>query len=200
MLKGKDNSSFGWDEHMQMVVVEDVVWNSHINRATGKDAQTTIDIVEEIDAEGVATAKNPKELSNDHRCEANVSLDKMHILAIQAQLSKSNQYDSTFSKKKKKISDVSEQISSTSLIGATTLLGENIRTIGLELSRSIASEVLIEEKSKMLIQENVKKVFLTLCEVEGLTKDKCFLALSKIPDYPTQMLIFLNLPSSVRLE
>ncbi|MBA0653659.1 hypothetical protein Goklo_020805, partial [Gossypium klotzschianum] len=29
----------------------------------------------------------------------------------------------------------------------------------------------------MLIQENAKKVFLTLCEVEGLTKDKCFLAL-----------------------
>ncbi|MBA0832550.1 hypothetical protein Goarm_016937, partial [Gossypium armourianum] len=100
MLKGKDNSSFGWDEHMQMVVAEDVVWNSHISshkkagqfrhhsfsyydqltsiyakdRATGKDAQTTIDIVEEIDAENVATAKNPKELRNDHRCEANVSL------------------------------------------------------------------------------------------------------------------------------
>ncbi|MBA0858755.1 hypothetical protein Goshw_000073, partial [Gossypium schwendimanii] len=63
----------------------------------------------------------------------------MHILAMQAQLSKSNQDDSTFSKKKKIISDVSEQISSTSLIGAATLLGENIRTIGLELSRSIAS-------------------------------------------------------------
>ncbi|MBA0789121.1 hypothetical protein Gotri_025629 [Gossypium trilobum] len=25
MLSGKDNSSFGWDEHRQMVVVEDVV-------------------------------------------------------------------------------------------------------------------------------------------------------------------------------
>ncbi|MBA0668176.1 hypothetical protein Goklo_001125 [Gossypium klotzschianum] len=27
MLSGKDNSGFGWNEHRQMVVVEDVVWN-----------------------------------------------------------------------------------------------------------------------------------------------------------------------------
>ncbi|MBA0789124.1 hypothetical protein Gotri_025629 [Gossypium trilobum] len=30
MLSGKDNSSFGWDEHRQMVVVEDVVWKQKI--------------------------------------------------------------------------------------------------------------------------------------------------------------------------
>ncbi|MBA0743302.1 hypothetical protein Gogos_005996, partial [Gossypium gossypioides] len=65
MLHGKDNSGFGWDEHRQFVVAEDVVWNSYISshkesdqfrhrsfpyydqlttiyvkdRATGKDAQ-----------------------------------------------------------------------------------------------------------------------------------------------------------------
>ncbi|MBA0876556.1 hypothetical protein Goshw_014130 [Gossypium schwendimanii] len=31
LLNGKDNSSFGWDEHRQMVVAEDVVWNSYIS-------------------------------------------------------------------------------------------------------------------------------------------------------------------------
>ncbi|MBA0715205.1 hypothetical protein Golax_014118, partial [Gossypium laxum] len=31
ILKGKDNSSFGWDEHRQMVVTEDAVWNSYIS-------------------------------------------------------------------------------------------------------------------------------------------------------------------------
>ncbi|MBA0686163.1 hypothetical protein Goari_013778, partial [Gossypium aridum] len=31
ILKGKDNSSFGWDEHKQMVVTEDAVWNSYIS-------------------------------------------------------------------------------------------------------------------------------------------------------------------------
>ncbi|MBA0620696.1 hypothetical protein Godav_006390, partial [Gossypium davidsonii] len=65
-----------------MVVAEDVVRNSYIkagefrhhsfpyydqitsiytkNRATRKNAQTTTDIVEEIDAEDVATTKNPE--------------------------------------------------------------------------------------------------------------------------------------------
>ncbi|MBA0631676.1 hypothetical protein Godav_000528 [Gossypium davidsonii] len=50
------------------------------------------------------------------------------------------------------------------------LLGENIRTVGLELSRSIASE-----------------------------KDERYRILSKIPDHPTQMLIFFSLPL-VQLE
>ncbi|MBA0567320.1 hypothetical protein Golob_012065, partial [Gossypium lobatum] len=30
LLNGKDNSGFGWDKHRQMVVAEDVVWNSYI--------------------------------------------------------------------------------------------------------------------------------------------------------------------------
>ncbi|MBA0716433.1 hypothetical protein Golax_015261, partial [Gossypium laxum] len=74
---GKNNSSFGWDEHRQLVVAKDVVWNSYINshkeadqfknrnfpyydqliainakdRATGKDAQIPVDIIKEIDVE-----------------------------------------------------------------------------------------------------------------------------------------------------
>ncbi|MBA0881394.1 hypothetical protein Goshw_027386 [Gossypium schwendimanii] len=77
-----------------MVVVEDVVWNSYISshktsgqfrhhsfpyydqltsiyakdRATRKDAQTAADIVEEIDAEEVATTNNLEEENNYHRC------------------------------------------------------------------------------------------------------------------------------------
>ncbi|MBA0881390.1 hypothetical protein Goshw_027386, partial [Gossypium schwendimanii] len=132
-----------WDEHRQMVVVEDVVWNSYISshktsgqfrhhsfpyydqltsiyakdRATRKDAQTAADIVEEIDAE---------------------------------------------------------------------------ETVGLELSRSIASEKVLEESAQ--------KLYPTLCKVEGLTKDERYRALSRIPYHPMQMLIFFSLPSSVRLE
>ncbi|MFQ6621930.1 hypothetical protein Gotur_002023, partial [Gossypium turneri] len=74
MLSRKDNSDFGWDEHKQLVVAEDVVHKEagqfrhrsflyyhqltaiYIkDRATGKYAQTTDDIVEEIDVEDVAT-------------------------------------------------------------------------------------------------------------------------------------------------
>ncbi|PPS03231.1 hypothetical protein GOBAR_AA17434 [Gossypium barbadense] len=71
MLSEKDNSGFGWDEHRQIIVVEDEVWESYISshkkarqfrtrsfpfyekfifiyakdRATEKDAQTSIDIL-----------------------------------------------------------------------------------------------------------------------------------------------------------
>ncbi|MBA0688494.1 hypothetical protein Goari_006277, partial [Gossypium aridum] len=71
------------------------------DRATGKDAQTTGNNVEEINVEDVATTMIPKEESNYHRCEADVSLDKMDVSTTQSQPSKPNQDNSTFSKKKK---------------------------------------------------------------------------------------------------
>ncbi|KAK5784550.1 hypothetical protein PVK06_039076 [Gossypium arboreum] len=105
-----------------------------------------------------------------------------------------------FQRRKKTSSDASEQISFTLFINAITLLGENIQTVSLEISRSIASEVLIQQKSETTIQKSALELYPTLCEVEGLTEDERYRALSKIPDHPTQMLIFFSLPSSVRLE
>ncbi|KAK5840557.1 hypothetical protein PVK06_009459 [Gossypium arboreum] len=224
MLSGKNNSGFGWDEHRQLVVAEDAVWNSYINshkeaaqfkhcsfpyydqltaiyakdRATGKDAQTATDIIEEIDAEDVATTNTHEERNDLHGCEADVSLDDMDLSGTQQQPA-INQGDSTFSKKKKKTSDASDHISSTSFNDAATLLAEKIETVGVEISRSIASEVLIQQRSEMTLQESALKLYPMLCEVEGLTEDERYRALSKIPDNPTQMLIFFSLPSSVRL-
>ncbi|KHG08456.1 DNA replication terminus site-binding [Gossypium arboreum] len=103
-----------------------------------------------------------------------------------------------YQKKKKKIFDASD--SSTSFNDVVILLAENIRGIGLEINKSIAFEVLIQQKSEMAIQESALKLYPTLCEVEGLTEDECYHALSKIPDHPTQMLIFFSLPSAVRLK
>ncbi|MBA0730457.1 hypothetical protein Golax_022623, partial [Gossypium laxum] len=80
------------------------------DRATGKDAQTTVGIVEKIDADDATTANNLEEGNNYRGCEDDVSLDDMDVSAIQPQL-------------------------------------ENIRTIGLELSRSIASEKVIQESA-----------------------------------------------------
>ncbi|MFQ6652191.1 hypothetical protein Gotur_024176 [Gossypium turneri] len=105
-----------------------------------------------------------------------------------------------FQRRKKKIYDASDHISSTLFHDATTSLAENIQTVGVEISRSIASEELIQQKLEMTIQERALKLYPTLCEVEGLTEDERYFALSKIPDHPTQMLIFFSLPSSVRLE
>ncbi|MBA0734422.1 hypothetical protein Gogos_018334 [Gossypium gossypioides] len=108
MLSGKENKKFGWDEHRQMVVAEDAVWNSYIT--TKKDAQIAADIVEEIDVEDVTTTNNIEEGNNYHECENDVSLDEMDVLATQLQSLKPNQDGSTFSKKKKKIFDGSEKI------------------------------------------------------------------------------------------
>ncbi|MFQ6661455.1 hypothetical protein Gotur_029616 [Gossypium turneri] len=31
MFNENDNKGFGWDEHRQMVVIEDAMWNSYIS-------------------------------------------------------------------------------------------------------------------------------------------------------------------------
>ncbi|MBA0747763.1 hypothetical protein Gogos_004649, partial [Gossypium gossypioides] len=43
----------------------------------------------------------------------------------------------------------------------------------------------------MVIQESALKLYSTSCEVEGLTEDERYRALSKIPNHPTQMLILV---------
>ncbi|MFQ6652421.1 hypothetical protein Gotur_024296 [Gossypium turneri] len=107
MLSGKNNSGFGWNEHRQLVVAEDAVWNSYINshkeagqfkhhsfpyydqltaiyakdRATRKNAQTAADIIEEIDVEDVATTNTHEERNDFYGFEAEVSLDDMDLSA-----------------------------------------------------------------------------------------------------------------------
>ncbi|MFQ6623211.1 hypothetical protein Gotur_001445 [Gossypium turneri] len=102
MLSGKSNSGFGWDEHRQVVVVEDAFY-CHLakDQAIGKDAQTVADIIEEIDVEDVATTNIHEERNVFYGCEADVSLDDMDVSATQPQPAR-NQGDSTFSKKKKR--------------------------------------------------------------------------------------------------
>ncbi|MBA0701944.1 hypothetical protein Goari_022143, partial [Gossypium aridum] len=105
MFSGKDNSSFGWDEHRQMVAAEDAVhitagqfrhcsfpyYNQLTSIYSRKDAQTTVDIVKEIDDKDVATANNLEEGNDYHRCEDDVSLNEMDVSATQSQPSKPNQ-------------------------------------------------------------------------------------------------------------
>ncbi|XP_016692496.1 uncharacterized protein At2g29880-like isoform X2 [Gossypium hirsutum] len=226
MLNGKNNSDFGWDEHRQLVVVEDAVWNSYINshkeagqfkhrsfpyydqltviyakdRATGKDAQTAVDIIEEINVEDVATTNIHEERNDFYGCEANISLDDMNVSATEPQSDRS-QGSSTSSKNIKKNSDASDHISF-SFHNAVILLAESMRVVGEQISRSIASDMVIQLKSEefQIIQEKIINLYPTLCEIEGLTVDERYRALSKILDHQTQMLIFFSLPSSVRLE
>ncbi|MFQ6670488.1 hypothetical protein Gotur_035391 [Gossypium turneri] len=67
------------------------------DRATGKDAQTAVDVIEEIDVEEVATTNTHEERNDFYGCEADVSLDDMDLSATQTQPAK-NQSAPTFSK------------------------------------------------------------------------------------------------------
>ncbi|MFQ6651548.1 hypothetical protein Gotur_023829 [Gossypium turneri] len=105
MLSGKGNSSHkvvGQFRHHNFPSYDQLTFIYAKDRATGKDAQTTVDIVEEIDADDATTANNLKEGNNYCGCEDDVSLDEMDVLAIQPQLPKPSQDDSISSKKKKK--------------------------------------------------------------------------------------------------
>ncbi|TYI03450.1 hypothetical protein ES332_A11G340700v1 [Gossypium tomentosum] len=53
--------------------------------ATGKDAQTAVDIIEEIDADDAATTNTHEERNDFHGCEADVSLDDVDLSDTQQQ-------------------------------------------------------------------------------------------------------------------
>ncbi|PPD95308.1 hypothetical protein GOBAR_DD07644 [Gossypium barbadense] len=83
MLNGQNNCSFGWDEHRQLVVAEDALTAIYVrDRATGKDAQTAADVLEEINAEDVPTTDMNEERNSFYDCEADVSLDDMDTISM----------------------------------------------------------------------------------------------------------------------
>ncbi|MFQ6646625.1 hypothetical protein Gotur_020030, partial [Gossypium turneri] len=117
---------FDWDEHRQLVVAEDAVWNSYLNshkeagqlrhhsfpyydqltviyardRATEKDAQTAADVIKKI---------NVQDLRNRNQIETK---GVPHL-----------------QRRKKKNSDANDHISS-SFHDAATLLAKNMHAIG----------------------------------------------------------------------
>ena len=82
------------------------------------------------------------------------------------------------------------------------MLGEKIQAVGDQISRSIASEVVVQHKSEehQKMEEKASNLYSALWSIEGLTDDQRYDALSKIPDHPTQMIVFFSLPSVARLE
>ncbi|PPE02619.1 hypothetical protein GOBAR_DD00318 [Gossypium barbadense] len=172
MLNGQNNSGFGWDDHRQVVVAEDVVWDSYLkshkeagqfrhrsflyydqftaiyakDRATGKDAQIATDVLEEINAEDVPTTDINEEINEYYDYNANVFFDDMDVSATESQPNR-NQRGSSSSKRTKKNSDATGHFSS-SVNDAATLLAENIRAIGEQISRSIASDVVVHQRSE----------------------------------------------------
>ncbi|MFQ6629789.1 hypothetical protein Gotur_007679, partial [Gossypium turneri] len=63
MLNGQNNSGFGWDDHRQVIVAEDAVWDSYL-----KD---------------VPSADINEDRNEYYDCDANVSLDDMDVSATE---------------------------------------------------------------------------------------------------------------------
>ncbi|XP_040948430.1 uncharacterized protein At2g29880 isoform X3 [Gossypium hirsutum] len=224
MLNGQNNSGFGWDEHRQLVVAEDAVWDSYSHkefaqfrhrtflyynqltaiyardRATGKDAQTAVDVFEEINAEDVPTTYMNEERDTFYDCEADFSLEDMDVSGSELRGDRNQGGSSSLNKRKKK-SDARDNMYS-SFDEAATLLAENIKAVGDQISRSIAFEVVVQQKSEeyQKMEEKVSNLYSSLWKIEGLTDDQRYDVLSKIPDHPTQMIVFFSLPSVARLE
>ncbi|MBA0876948.1 hypothetical protein Goshw_002054, partial [Gossypium schwendimanii] len=88
MLSGKGNKSHkvvGQFRHHNFPYYDQLTSIYAKDRATGKDAQTTVDIVEEIDADDATIANNLEEGNNYRGCEDDVSLDEMDVSTIQPQ-------------------------------------------------------------------------------------------------------------------
>ena len=84
-----------------------------------------------------------------------------------------------------------EPITKETFIKAAALLSDKIEIVGRELSKSI--------KLKMVIHQKVEDLFGALCEIDGLTEDELDIALSIMPNHPTQMIIFFSLLPTRRL-
>ncbi|PPD81812.1 hypothetical protein GOBAR_DD21263 [Gossypium barbadense] len=198
MLNGQNNNGFGWDEHRQLVVAEDAVWESYVkshkeasqfrhrsfpyynqltaiyarDRAIGKDIQTTADVLEEIHAEDERTTYMNEERNTFYDSEADVSLDGMDVSGTDPRGDR-DQGGSSSSNKRKKKSDARDNVYS-SFDEAATLLGEKIQAVGDQISRSIASEVVVQQKSEehQKMEEKALNLYSALWSIEGLTDDQ----------------------------
>ncbi|PPD86375.1 hypothetical protein GOBAR_DD16694 [Gossypium barbadense] len=205
MLNGQNNNSFGWDEHRQLVVAEDVVWESYVkshkeasqfrhrsfpyynqltaiyarDRATGKDAQTAADVLEEIHAEDERTTDMNEERNTFYDCEADVSLDDMDVSGTDPRGDRDQGGSSSSNKRKKKF-DARDNVYS-SFDEAATLLGEKIQAVGDQISRSIASEVVVQQRSEehQKMEEKASNLYSALWSIEGLTDDQRDFGLAK---------------------
>ncbi|XVF65853.1 hypothetical protein PTKIN_Ptkin09bG0284400 [Pterospermum kingtungense] len=206
MVNGDHTSGFGWDSERNMVTAEDSVWESYLishkdaapfrtrrfhffnelceiyakDHATGKDAQTAADILEEIQTEGIHGS--PSVGLEDEFHSQHVGSDDMEISFAPP----------NSSSKKRKASEINEPNTADAFIKATTLLTDKMVEVGEKLSQCVGTEMRLEKRAEELD--------VALDEIEGLTEDEKDIALSKIPDHPSQMVVFFSLLPSRRLR
>nr|GMC53089.1 DNA replication terminus site-binding [Ipomoea batatas]GMD35815.1 DNA replication terminus site-binding [Ipomoea batatas]GMD84395.1 DNA replication terminus site-binding [Ipomoea batatas]GME20651.1 DNA replication terminus site-binding [Ipomoea batatas] len=119
-----------------------------------------------------------------------VDLQDNDFSFIPTQTSSAREMGST--KRKRKSMDTCEPITADSLLGAAMMLGEKLESVGEKISKSLGTELTLQQKIEQLDGK--------LSEIEGLAYDDKFMALIKLPEYPNQMLVFFSLAPDQRLE
>ncbi|XVF66050.1 hypothetical protein PTKIN_Ptkin10aG0002700 [Pterospermum kingtungense] len=200
------DTGFKADSEKNMVTAEDSVWQSYLishkdtapfrtkrfhffnelceiygkDRATGKDAQSATDIVEEI-----------QNKDNDNSPDVG-SADEWNTQQLGDDMEMSFAPSMSSSSKKRKAHEMSDTNTAEVLVRATTLLTDKMVEIGEKLSESVGTEMRLEKRAKELAA--------ALDEIEGLTEDERDNALSKILEHPTQIVVFFSLLPSRRLR
>nr|GMD39344.1 DNA replication terminus site-binding [Ipomoea batatas] len=88
--------------------------------------------------------------------------------------------------RKRKASDRDEPVTSQSFHNAAVMLSETLVMVGDKLSKSIGTELTLQEKVQKLDKE--------LIQIDGLSNEEYLMALIKLPDHPNQMPVFFSLP------
>ncbi|XP_017970608.1 PREDICTED: uncharacterized protein At2g29880 [Theobroma cacao] len=212
MVQGTHTSGFGWDDQRNMVVADDPVWESYIHshkevvlfrrksfpffnklsliyardRVTGKDAQTAVNILEEMQDRN-DTINEETEGEN----LAGYNFDDEDFSNIQSQ-TLAPISETTSARKKKRLNETGDPITFESIIAAATILGEIIKEVGIEFSKSVGAKVNIQQKAQELDE--------ILSQVERLTVRERVLASIKLPKSPTFMFVFFSINPDRRLE
>ncbi|MFQ6634340.1 hypothetical protein Gotur_010114 [Gossypium turneri] len=189
MLNRKNNSGFGWDEHRQLVVAEDA---SH--KEAGQFRHRSFPYYDQLTAIYAKDRAIGKDAQTATDIIEQINVEDVATTNIHEERNDFYGCEAGVSLDDMDVSATDPQPDRNQW--------ENMRAIGKQISRSIVSDVVVQQKSEefQIIQEKAVNLYPTLCEIEGLTVDERYRASSKISDHPTQMLIFFSLPSSVRLE
>ncbi|EOX98556.1 Uncharacterized protein TCM_007284 [Theobroma cacao] len=93
--------------------------------------------------------------------------------------------ETTSARKRKRLNETGDLITSKSIIAAATILGEIIKDVGIEFSKSVGAKVNIQQKAQELDE--------ILSQVEGLTAREGFLLQLNFRNLQVLCLCFLVL-------
>ncbi|XP_019195191.1 PREDICTED: uncharacterized protein At2g29880-like [Ipomoea nil] len=206
MVQGKNTSEFGWNDQKHMVYAEDAIWESYLishkeavpfrtrnfrfynelsaiyskDRATGNDAQTADDVVEEIQDE------EQNDIRADTEDSAFVGLDDIDLTSTQPEPQNDGRKGSNSSKRKRSHDEAIEN-----MLNAAKLISNTMSEVGTNLSDGLQYD---------RDMDMFQKLERALKEVDGLANDEMDLVSFKLTDHPNKVAFFLSLDPDRRLQ